>query len=437
MMTAALISLGVAVFVGLITVAVRAEARRLEKIKQGFAAVGRALGLEPVGHGGLCFGGKIEGLPARIERVGSAEGFWRTHVRIESDRIPRPLEIGRADGRTGVSRAIKGEDIQIGDASFDAVVHVAGPEDVSLAVLTGPTRDLLAAFLTKNGHLKDGVLTIDLVAEVPDEHSIEAIVGLAKALSVGPVPAALQANAAQDASPSVRRRNLEALLRHHAASKEARAASEAALEDPSPEVRLFAASNVEGAPSRDVLMALLADEGLKDDLRERALQGMVTAHPWPSVVAPVKKALFAKSGAVRRAAIRAIGKAKAHALAGDLAEMVSIAEDQTCEALAEALGNLGGDRVESALIEMLKTKDSDVARRAAIVALRKTGTVRAVEPLLAISKGPLAELARDTARAIQALLGDVEAGRLSVVDVGAAGGELSVAGEAAKVKDGA
>ncbi|HEY3450723.1 MAG TPA: hypothetical protein VGK67_30480 [Myxococcales bacterium] len=75
--------------------------------------------------------------------------------------------------------------------------------------------------------------------------------------------------------------------------------------------------------------------------------------------------------------------------------------------------------------------DSDEVRLEVIAALARMGSVHSVEPLLALEGKAVKGAARDAARAIQARLGDADAGRLSVVD--ACAGEGAVSLEASRV----
>jgi len=97
-------------------------------------------------------------------------------------------------------------------------------------------------------------------------------------------------------------------------------------------------------------------------------------------------------------------------------------------AVAAALGQYRGARVEGALLELLSRDDAEV-RRAAVVALGEAGTVRSVEAMLASGKGGLKEAVRDSVRRIQERIGDVEAGGLSLVEPVGPVGAVSVAQE--------
>jgi HEAT repeat protein len=95
---------------------------------------------------------------------------------------------------------------------------------------------------------------------------------------------------------------------------------------------------------------------------------------------------------------------------------------------ATALGELGDPAAEDDLLTLL-ARPSDVTQLAAATALGRLGTVRAVEPLLPLTEGlfrdgALRDAAREAVRRIQARLGAVEEGRVSLAPDAA--GRLSV-----------
>jgi HEAT repeat protein len=113
-----------------------------------------------------------------------------------------------------------------------------------------------------------------------------------------------------------------------------------------------------------------------------------------------------------------------------IAALSSDSDPALSAAAATTLGLLGDPQAEDALIRLLACENSAV-RCAAAKSLGIVGTVHAVEPLLPLTKGLLgdAELrqaAQDAVRRIQGSLGDVEAGRVSVVKVEDVAGALSL-----------
>ena len=88
---------------------------------------------------------------------------------------------------------------------------------------------------------------------------------------------------------------------------------------------------------------------------------------------------------------------------------------------------------EQTLLRLLAREAAEV-RAAAARALGQVGTVRAVEPLLALTEGLLAspsvkQAAREAVASIQSRLGDAEAGRLSLAAPAEREGALSLSGD--------
>jgi hypothetical protein len=187
----------------------------------------------------------------------------------------------------------------------------------------------------------------------------------------------------------------------------------------------------------------VADEQVPEDVRVASLERLASLFPYPEARPTVIWSLGAPSEALTRTAVVAIGQARDLEQLDRLCALASPkAKTALAEAIARALGQLGDPRAESGLIRLLEHGETEV-RIAAAKALGLSGTVRAVEPLLPLTRGVLGsevrKAAEDSIRRIQGRLGDVEGGRLSVAkveDVAGAvslpseGGELSVANKA-------
>jgi hypothetical protein len=226
-----------------------------------------------------------------------------------------------------------------------------------------------------------------------------------QALAPGGLLRALAENATHDPVPGVRKRNLRHLVERYPSSDETRRAAEGAEGDADPEMRLLAAVSLGGERASGVLLALARDSGVRSDLRVEAVERLRAArHP----------AVFE--------------------VARDVAPDADAA---LAQAAARALAELGDARAEPILIQLLGHESLE-ARSAAAEALGKLGTVRAVEPLLPLTKGlttsaALKDAARAAVRAIQGRLGVVEAGRVSLTEEEAHAGALSIASEGGEV----
>jgi hypothetical protein len=409
------------------------EQRRTARLDAVCGEVAERLQLRRPGK--LELAGMFEGFRVHVEHLPGGDGRPSTKVVLSGERIAPGVRMARESAFSGVQKALSGEDVLIGQQSFDRFVQVAGPEDVVLAVLPATIRKSFQAWVGLGGTLKDGALTCHLPNDETGPERIPAalqeLAGFAKAMAVDSVPAALQSNVERDPETGIRLRSLRLLVRDYSRTKQVSAALAAALSDADPEVVLFAAHHQVGAAAREALVKLVANTKVPEELRAAAVELLAQAHPWPAVRECMSKALYTRGATIRRAAVRAAGEAKDAALLDDLVSMLPTQDEDLAEALASAFQEIGGPRAEKALIELLATTEAPPALKAAAEALGRIGTIAAVEPLMALlEKGLAKDAARDAVRAIQARLGDVGAGRLSVVEPGAGGGALSLGAEA-------
>jgi HEAT repeat protein len=369
--------------------------------------------------------------------AGAIEGF---EVSVQTDKNPVVVR-ARLKGGGRISKDVRmdaakffpdekiGPVVSLGDEDFDALVRVAGREDEVLAALGVEGRAAAKAFIDDGGKVSGGDLEVALdLDEDRVVRGVRRMVALAKSLAVGSVAEALLENATKDPSAAVRRRNLVALTRSKPDSKEAIWGLQAALRDLDPVMRFFAAEQLADNPEgRDTLVKLVENRALPEALRATALERLAEVHPYPTIAPVVAWALSAESVKVRCAAVWAVGAGNDGSKIEALASVASLTPPpELGEALAESLGQLGGPRAEDALISLLSHEAREV-KEAAATALGKTGSIRAVEPLLQWAKtGAVGSVARDAVRSIQARLGDAGAGRLSVVDSVGAEGAVSL-----------
>ncbi|MDP2317027.1 MAG: hypothetical protein Q8P41_29310 [Pseudomonadota bacterium] len=165
-------------------------------------------------------------------------------------------------------------------------------------------------------------------------------------------------------------------------------------------------------------LAGIARTDLYAGVRRNALDVLARLHPHD--VGPVAEALLDdRDLAVRIEAARLAGDVGTRHLAAGDPDDLDAAVHADPKGMPLRLAVLG----EATLLELLETAHR-LGRSAVAEALGRVGTVHAVEPLLAA--GFVTE-----ARAIQARLGEVEAGRLSLSD--AEGGQLALAAEAGRL----
>jgi hypothetical protein len=218
------------------------------------------------------------------------------------------------------------------------------------------------------------------------------------------------------------------LRESHAGSPEAQRAGHEALRDPDAEVRL-AGTTLLGDEAADPLLAMASDEKLDADVRVRAVE-QLESQCSRTVAAPRLEALLGcLHPEVRVAALASMQRA-AHvpALALLVATLPAL-EPESATALAELLGRHASASAEGLLLALFERDEPDT-KIAAARALARVGTIAAVEHLHAYTRGlsvesELRTSAREAIAAIQARLGDVEAGRLALADVSGDRGALS------------
>jgi HEAT repeat protein len=177
------------------------------------------------------------------------------------------------------------------------------------------------------------------------------------------------------------------------------------------------------------LLEDLARENLPFELRGVALATLVERFGYPENAAVVVEGLGARTTTDRVAAARLIARHRDTTQTARLGQlMLREPEEAGAIGFATALGELGDPAAEDDLLTLL-ARPSDVTQLAAATALGRLGTVRAVEPLLPLTEGlfrdgALRDAAREAVRRIQARLGAVEEGRVSLAPDAA--GRLSV-----------
>jgi HEAT repeat protein len=378
--------------------------------------------------------GEIDGLAVTVEKMQSGR---KPAMLIQVDGrglVPRGLVVHREGEWASLKKMVQGEDITTGDAIFDSWVYVQGDEAEALAVLTKPARRAVEDFLDtmSRARVRGGVVECSgqglgetseqLVTPVKEAVKVARLLSLDQA-----TPAArLNHNALRDPNRRVRLRNLEVLVRKYAGKRFTLNALRGALKSSDPEARLFALREL--GPESVEFMLPVATEDQDPHVRAEALRHLGSfagERLWPTI----EIALRNPHEEVRRAAILAAATTDHVAMVPRIIDQANDAYPVTAEAVAWALGELGDPAAEPALAKLL-ARDSVEVRRAAATALGLVGTVTAIAPLLASGEGTFTdgELKRAASRAVASIrsrLGNVDAGRLSLVEQQA--GALSLA----------
>lgn len=316
-----------------------------------------------------------------------------------------------------------------GDAPFDAQIRVTGNSLTCRSLLDPLTRDaVVRAFddfpgLTVNA----GVLSWN--GRPPDVHgSATRLLDLASHLVPPDLLAGLEKSALTDPAPSIRQRSLELLLTRFPSAPETHRIALAALGDAEPMIRLRAALFL-GEEARPELAALASSESLPAEVRAEAVRnaGLLEREAAATIV---RGALTDRRELVRNSAIITVGKLKLANCNDRLAVLVRRSPPALQLTIVEAAAATEDESAETPLLAALEGEAQDV-KLAAVRALARVGSIRSVEPLLAMRgsqllAGELGPAAGAAVIAIQARLAGAGAGQLALTEN--TGGEISFPG---------
>jgi hypothetical protein len=380
--------------------------------------------------------GTVGGVPLTITFL-QRKNSVRTEFQVGGD-LPRAITV-RPQPKNPLSRLVAGDDLETGDRAFDAVVHVSGDARTARALLQAPLRAELARLVITHGAVLDGgtlavsstslgVASADEIEAVARE-LVRAAQAIAAAQAAGDAPGSpLGRLAREDPDPGVRAAVLRALVESAPRDPVTRETAEAMPPFRDPEDEMLRVQTCGDAVARPLLEDL-ARENLPFELRGVALATLVERFGYPENAAVVVEGLGARTTTDRVAAARLIARHRDTTQTARLGQlMLREPEEAGAIGFATALGELGDPAAEDDLLTLL-ARPSDVTQLAAATALGRLGTVRAVEPLLPLTEGlfrdgALRDAAREAVRRIQARLGAVEEGRVSLAPDAA--GRLSV-----------
>ncbi len=345
------------------------RARTVRQANVAWQVVGERMGLRFSCEGNDAqLSGQLEGCRVLVERFLRSQGKTRvlaTRIRV-AGQIPPGVQVRPESAWQQVQKVWEGQDLQVGDDAFDGAVNLRGPAHHLRACLDYPTRRRVELAVSEGLRVEDGTILKEMngAMDSVDElaQSIRRAVGLSRALSVD-APAITAALAAN------------------------------ARRDPAPGVRRHCIEALlERAPTSDAATSAVRSALDDADERVRVLAARRSIGP------EAQEALFA---------------------------LATSKDDEVCRAVAEGLATLADPRAEQALVQLL-SRPADGVRCAAARSLGRVGSIAAVEPLLALTKGALfggeaREAAREAVRRIQERLGDADAGRLSLAEPGGEG----------------
>lgn len=325
-----------------------------------------------------------------------------------------------------------GREIEVGDLHFDTIFLIEGPAPLVFALLHAETRRLLLQVSTTSPvEISSGVLLARMADEkLSDLLPLLVAAGQRLAQSMD-VPRRLAENAKGDPTPAVRLNNLLLLIREFPGEPETVEALRAASADPSPEIRLRAAKEMD-AEGRDVLFEL-AESLVDDSVSAEAVSILDRELPFERARAILDQALRTRRLRTAQACLEAIGQSGDATAVGVLEKVMAQEEGELAAAAARILGATGSPAAEPWLIQALRREPAGL-QVAAANALGRVGSVAAVPPLQEVAERSWLdlELRRATRQAIaeiQSRLPGASPGQLSLA--GAEAGQLSLAADPA------
>ncbi len=366
-----------------------------------------------------------------------------TRITVSGAGRPRGLTIRPEDPR---SRARGGaREVEVGDDAFDAAAWVEGPPALAYALLDADTRRSLQALLGgqlsmfwASGRVENGVLGIEVPESAPWwqtfdtggdflDDVLEASIQLARRLSVpADVARRIAENMKGEPVSRVRLLSLGALVREYPDHPATREALLAARGDPDAEVRLRAGIAL-GPEGRDVLRAVAAGEGAKDETTERAVAALEPDLTVDEAMGLLRSALRTRRVGTAQACMVALGRRGGTRAIALLARVLAVEKGELGGAAARALAMTRDPAAEEPLLRALTAGTRDL-RLAAATALRYVGTAAAVASLREAEEGDaeMRRTARQAIAEIQSRLTGAEPGQLSIA--GGKSGQLSLAG---------
>lgn len=363
-------------------------------------------------------------------RIGPS-GFGGTAVRIAVE-VPGPPEF-REMMILPQTAVLERQEIHIGDEAFDNAFLIRGPVPLVFALLDEETRRLFS-LLNAEGRVE--LSSGELLATVRDAklpRVLPMLLDLRRRLAEpSAVALRLAGNAAQDSVPQVRLENLRLLIYEHSGEPGTAAALRRALSDPSPVIRLRAATELGPVESRDVLLKI-AESLDRDAQSAEAVEKLHWELTFERAKALLDRAWPAGYLDTAIACVHRIGYSGAPGSVEALAEVVALENMELATAAAKALGSTGSPAAETPLIQALQ-REPQAIRLAAAKVLGRIGSAAAVLPLKETAEGSLLDpdlrrAAREAIAEIQSRIEGGSPGQLSLADAEA--GRLSLASDPA------
>lgn len=374
--------------------------------------------------GRIRLAGSIEGIEATIETdFDHVLGTPITRFTVEMpDVIPTDLRITRLE-RSRISH----RRVELGDAAVDEHLSIVGSEPMILALFKESLRLRALRDITPKTRVEHGTIVREVEGQIVDPHqlviAVRALISLGNALGIEEksIDDKLLENVKTEACLGVQRKIYSLLLQPGSTREISDLAARNGLTEEDPFIRMLAALHL-GPQNFDQVERIAREETLPHEVRLFAFGHLAARGPLLWSKGFVGRVMRIDGRSAQRAVLRSLVAGKrtdlARAIVDATAETALPAE--TLFEVSEALARIGDESAELTLLGIIDT--SVIAlRSSAIRALSRVGTVKAVEPLLMISKnflevGEIRDAAKRAIREIQGRIGDADAGRLSVID---------------------
>jgi hypothetical protein len=332
--------------------------------------------------------GEFAGFSVTVEERVKTRGDSRsttTHVTVNAPQTTSlgHFHIRRDDAwQRGITKIFQKEELLVHDRAFDEQAYIEGAETTVLALLNQETRQaILRLFQLGSAEVKGGKVCAQR-GEVAEStvlvSMVRAAVAVAERLKPLPpkqVPLALASNARTDSNSWVRLRNLRSLVESFPQHQETLQTRQAALGDPDPGVRLFAATHVRKEQALAPLRELVEKEANPAEVRLAALEHLLAKFRYEQVAPSVAVALGAVDEQVRIAAVKTVGAKRDLAMLERVCAMIAGSRERLAWSIAKTLGELGDPKAEPTLRKLL-SYDSKEVKAAAEHALGQVGAVQ-------------------------------------------------------------
>lgn len=355
-----------------------------------WAAGATQLGLVEIrsGGGGIFpnwFTARYGKMIIEVNEIRSGSNTLGTRFTITApDLLPERLVLRSESLTTMIGKAFSGEDVEIGDPTFDRDVFVQGYPPLILALVDRGTRYRILELVRPGGHVQNQRLVWIAKETVTGQelftYHLEKAISLAQLLTA-PVNLAqnLAFNVRNEIILSVRLRNLELLTQRFPEHPETTALLQELLSCHEDLLLLEAAKHL-GVVGHKVLLEFVARSDGDEYLTSQAITALGAALPCSSAIHVLDRGIAKHLQGLTSAAIGALGKNSDPKALDRLAEVMRGSNIELSTLVLQALSHSKQPRAESMLLAALDRDHSEL-RSAAAESLGRVGTIASVPAL--------------------------------------------------------